>query len=156
MTRDTGDDIQSSRQTATTENYNDNNSPGPHLACSLGLQVRSAVLALLVRGGVGAGQQEVRDVSCIVTQLSYSSLTGQSQHSHISLISLLHLSHISLTSLSYLSHIALTALQSSLTSLLHLSHSPSQLSQISFTSLSQPFTALSHLFYSSLTALSHY
>ena len=145
MTRDTGDDIQSSRQTATTENYNDNNSPGPHLACSLGLQVRSAVLALLVRGGVGAGQQEVRDVSCIVTQLSYRSITALS-----------NLSHISLTSLSYLSHIALTALQSSLTSLLHLSHSPSQLSQISFTSLSQPFTALSHLFYSSLTALSHY
>ena len=105
MTRDTGDDIQSSRQTATIENYNDNNSPGPHLACSLGLQVRSAVLALLVRGGVRAGQQEVRDVSCIVTQLPYSSLsslTGQSQ---------------TLTSLSYLSY------------------SPSQLSHISFTAL---------------------
>ena len=100
MTRDTGDDIQSSRQTATTENYNDNNSPGPHLACSLGLQVRSAVLALLVRGGVRAGQQEVRDVSCIVTQLSYSSLTALSallQVNH----RLSHLSHISLTALSH-------------------------------------------------------
>ena len=106
MTRDTGDDIQSSRQTATIENYNDNNSPGPHLACSLGLQVRSAVLALLVRGGVGAGQQEVRDVSCIVTQLSYRSITALSNLSHISLTSLSYLSY----SPSHLSHISFTAL----------------------------------------------